>query len=288
MHLNSLEKKLPTVGVIMSVYALADPLEFEEALLSIHKQSYPSIYLFLYCDGTLTPPLNLIISKITNIYPASCNRVLKVFRSEIPSGLPLGLNYLIDILVANPLIKYVLRMDSDDISFPNRVSDQVEFMESNPEIDLSGSWCIEFLDQSGPYFYKRMPIKMEDILRFTVLRSPLVHPTVIFRRKIFDMGYRYKIDLKTMQDYELWTRLLIDGFHISNLPEYLLYFRMANNFYSRRTGLKRAFLEVSMRLSYAKKMGFLNASNIFKLLIFFCIRISPKFIKRISYQLFRG
>ena len=68
--------------------------------------------------------------------------------------------------------------------------------------------------------------------------NALAHPTVMFRRGVFERGHRYDTRCVIMQDYELWSRLILAGEIISNVPEYLLWFRIGDSFFSRRHGLR--------------------------------------------------
>ena len=105
---------------------------------------------------------------------------------------------------------------------------------------------------SKPNFHKELPCDFDRLRKFALMRSPLVHPSVMFRRSVFEDGLRYDKNLKVMQDYDLWTRLILDGYELANIPEYLLWFRMSEDFFKRRTGFKRAISEIQMRIAYAR------------------------------------
>lgn len=272
--------KSSQVAVLMSVHSGADVNHLAEALNSMRVQTYSNIRLFVYCDGPLSPEHEEVLSLRMD---TACGRDC-IVRGDRAAGLPTGLNALIAHALADSEISFFARMDADDISLPERISRQVEFLQQRPDISLVGTWCIEFTELNVPLFYKMLPTDQTAAKKFMLYRSPLVHPTVMFRRSVFEEGHRYDVKLTMMQDYELWSRLVIAGHRISNVPEFLFWFRMADGFFSRRTGWRRARTEVQMRIHYARQAGFLRPLNYLKYAAFFLLRISPVWVKRFSYM----
>lgn len=122
--------------------------------------------------------------------------------------------------------KYIARMDADDISLPQRLEKQVSFMESHPEIGVSGSWleCFGFKTQVWEY-----PVDSGIILCNLLFQNQLGHPTVIMRRElIMAKGLFYNPDFREAEDYELWTRCS-EHFPLGNLAEVLLLYRWHEN-----------------------------------------------------------
>jgi len=264
----------------MAVHAGADASHLDEALASMRNQTHSNLRIFLYVDGPVPPSHEAVLAEHLCDEPGRD----RIVRGARPVGLPTGLNRLIDLAVQDPSIAYMARMDADDISVPARIARQVAFLAEHPDVSIVGSWCIEFSEPGVPLFHKRLPSDMPEIRRFMLYRSPLAHPTVMFRRSVFDAGHRYSPAMKVMQDYEFWTRLLNAGYVISNVPAYLLWFRMAEGFYSRRTGMQRAWAEVKLRWHYARSAGLLQPAHVFAFLGLFLVRVSPVAIKRLAYK----
>jgi hypothetical protein len=271
------------VAMLMAVHAGADVGHFDEALASLQAQSHGDVRIFLYCDGPLTPAHDAVIASRLRLDSA----LDRVVREAERAGLPTGLNRLIDAALRDPSIRFLARMDADDICLPARIERQVEFLDAHPDVSVVGTWCIEFDRPGVPSFYKQLPTDAAAVREFMLYRSPLAHPTVMFRRSVLEAGYRYDPGLRIMQDYEFWSRLLADGHQISNVPEYLLWYRMADGFYARRTGFERAWGEVKLRWRYARQLGLLRPAHLLGLLALFLLRLSPEAVKRLAYARLR-
>ena len=270
----------PQVAVLMAVHADADPWHLDEALASMRAQTHQSVRLFIYCDGPLHAAHEVVLAK----HLRSEDGFDRVVRGDHPAGLPTGLNRLIDLAMQDSQIQYMARMDADDISMPDRIARQTEFLRERPDVSIVGTWCIEFAEPNVPMFYKKLPSLASDVPRFMLYRSPLAHPTVMFRRAVFETGHRYDPRMLVMQDYELWSRLIVAGEVISNVPDYLLWFRMADGFFSRRSGVRRAWIEVRLRFNYARRSHLFKPVQLAGFFALFLIRVLPGSFKRLAYM----
>jgi hypothetical protein len=275
-------KELNRVAVLICVHAGADPTEFDQALASMQAQTFSDLRFYVYCDGPLKPAHEQVLSLRLD---TTCGRD-HIVRGDRPAGLPTGLNALIDRAMGDPEIIFFARMDADDISLPERVERQVQFFRQHSDVSIVGTWCVEFTQQNVPLYYKVLPTSDSEIKNFMLFRNPLAHPSVMFRRSVFEDGYRYDTKCIINQDYELWSRLLMAGYRISNIPEFLLWFRISNSFFSRR-GYRRAVADVTMRIKYARRSNLMHPFNYIKYAALFCLRISPLWIKKIAYMRLR-
>ena len=112
----------PWVSVLMPVYNTAPYLR--EAMDSMLSQTFTDFELIVLDDCS---PDNA--EEILATY--SDSRIVR-YKGEKNVGLSNVLNTGIDMARG----KYIARMDSDDISMPNRLRVQVDYMEQHPEIDL--------------------------------------------------------------------------------------------------------------------------------------------------------
>jgi len=123
--------------------------------------------------------------------------------------------------------KYIARMDADDISLPERFEQQVEFLESHPQVGVVGTEAIFIDDQDRKI--TRMSHPHDDLsIRWTsLLANVFFHPTVMIRRAVLvEYDLEYRADFQSLgQDYELWLRLL-EHCQAANLKQPLLYYRV--------------------------------------------------------------
>ena len=122
--------------------------------------------------------------------------------------------------------QYIARMDSDDISLPCRLRNQLRYLKTH-NLDLVGSNAITFGEKYALLLYPR---HHEDILYKMQMETPFCHPTIfgkssVFKQYPYDNAYIYS------QDYELWSRLsLCDAkFKFGNITKPLLLYRIQNN-----------------------------------------------------------
>lgn len=117
--------------------------------------------------------------------------------------------------------EYIARMDSDDISLPERFARQVEILERNPEIGIVGGLISFFPDSKFEKKYEQYP-RYLDLLR----ECQVAHPVVMMRKSVLDrFNLRYDNDYLHVEDYELWSRL-IRYTEFYNIQDILLKYRV--------------------------------------------------------------
>lgn len=219
------------VSVLISVFSEENPVYFKQAIESIWDfQTMKPFEIILIEDGKLTEGL---YEEIRN-WKEKIGNSLIIIKNEDNLGLTKSLNIGVEFCKGD----FIARMDSDDISSPNRFKLQTDFLLSNPDIDIVGGSIKEFNEFDPCVNIRMYPKSHKEVINFISKASPLAHPSVLFRRNIFDDGNRYCEDYKTSQDIEFWFRLLKKGYKISNISEIALNFRLSNDFAKRRSKKK--------------------------------------------------
>ena len=129
---------------------------------------------------------------------------------------------------------YVAIHDADDVSLPIRFEKQVEYLDKHPDITVVGGHAFR-ISHTGAFmgFMSYPPENTHNAFR--VIRqfklNPIIDPSSMFRRQpILDIGaYRMEPELRTVQDFDLWCRLLIDGQQLYNFQEPLIKYRINPN-----------------------------------------------------------
>ena len=199
------ETKKPKISVLMPVYNTKEEY-LREAVESILNQTFTDFEFIIINDGSTNNAKDVILSYTDNRIKYYEQENIKLI-GTLNRGLSLCTG------------EYIARMDSDDISLPERFAKQVEILDNNPDIGIVSCWfkCFpdEYICQN-----KERP-KYLDLLK----SNQLAHPAVMFRKEIFD-----KYDLKYenylhAEDYELWSRL-IKYTDFYNIQEILLNYRV--------------------------------------------------------------
>ena len=213
-----------------------------EAIDSILSQTYENFEFIIVENGSTDKTWETISS-----YQ---DHRIRSFRTEL-RRLPFNLNY--GLIQTNAY--WVARMDADDISYPQRIQRQMEYLSENPDIDVLGSSFNVF----GEGFEERvikMPTDNMAIRRALPFVLSICHPTVIVRRdKILAAG---GYGLTYSEDLDLWLRLCRDqSIRFANIPESLLRYRLhkdqskgaRESYFSAAAVLFReAFMQSSPRL----------------------------------------
>jgi TPR repeat protein len=113
-------------------------------------------------------------------------------------------------------------MDADDLALPQRLERQVDFMNKNPEISVSGCYY-KVLNSSDISYH---PFTNEAIQAELLSKTALAHPTVIFRKEmLIKNGLQYESIFPHAEDYLLWTNCSLAGLKLANIPEVLQHYR---------------------------------------------------------------
>jgi len=121
--------------------------------------------------------------------------------------------------------KYIAIMDADDVSLPERLAREVDFMEAHPEVGVVGG-AVECIDATGKAIVVwGKPAADREIRSAFKEQSPLWQPTVLIRRDAFaDVG-GYRGPFAPAEDYDLWLRIA-EHFQLANLDQVILRYRI--------------------------------------------------------------
>jgi len=244
-------RESPLITVIMAAHNAGAHLN--EAVRSILEQTFQDFEIIIINDASIdetekilerfTDPRMMIIRNSKNIGPAgSRNEALAIARGN-----------------------YIAIMDADDLSLPMRFESQLNFLESNPDYALVGSYAYQ-IDESGQYLSViKTQTANEEIRKVLVLRNNFVHGSVMIRRSVLlEMG-GYDKRFKYAHDYDLFLRIA-ERYQIANLSEPLYCWRSSSSQISssrkkeqddyaemaRQEAIERQFKKVQTDSSYLK------------------------------------
>ena len=262
-------------SVLMSVYREDNAEYFDQAVCSIwDDQILKPNQIVIVKDGEISDELNAVIKKIRQKVMDKLTLVQIKNNSGLSNALNEGIKRCKYDLVA--------RMDSDDLSTPDRFLKQMKFMSDNPRISVSSAY-IEERDDSlcNVLNVRKLPVEHSDLIKFAKTRSPMNHPVVIYRKSIFLDGNFYP-DFYP-EDYPFWCILISKGYIFANLPEVLLYMRAGEKMMSRR-GYKVLKGNIKTYI-FMKRIGLISWPLLVRnFAIQFFVRISPASVRKILYK----
>lgn len=199
----------PLVSVIMPVFN-AEPY-IKDSLQSILSQTYKNLEVLIVDDVCTDGSMQVVV--------AIPDSRVKIIRNEKNLGLAASINKAIRLSTG----QYLARMDADDVALPERIDRQVAFLEKNQAVDIIGT-AMRFTGYSQ--YLSNFPILHQECRIQLLFNVCFGHPTVIFRRNVFDdpMNF-YDESLKQYsEEYDLWCRLS-NRHRFHNLNEPLLLYR---------------------------------------------------------------
>jgi glycosyltransferase involved in cell wall biosynthesis len=203
----------PKVSVVMSVYNGEKYLR--EAIESILNQTFTD-FEFIIIDDSSSDSTSAILAEY-----ASQDARLIIIRNDQNIGLTRSLNKGLAVTQG----EYIARQDADDVSFPQRLQQQVNFLDNHPEVVLVSS-NYEIIDAQGRQIkqVKKSPEPLLIAWYLLFINYLGGHSVVMFRREpVINLG-GYAEDYRYAQDYQLWLQLLNIG-DMGILPEVLLRWR---------------------------------------------------------------
>lgn len=198
----------PIISVLMPVYNT--PEEYlRPAIESILNQTFKSLELIIYNDGSTNNVKEVVLS-----YDDSR---IRYFESE-NQGISKTTNKMIDLAQG----EFIALMDSDDISLPERLEIQLNYLMNNPDTDVVSA-CYKKIPSNNIYHLKEITI----IKYFDLLKNNTVPGAVsLFRRKIFnEYNLRFDEKFSCAQDYEFFSRVIRYS-KIVVLPDVLYLYRI--------------------------------------------------------------
>lgn len=263
-------------SVLMSVYAKETPDFLRESLDSMFSQTIPTDDFVLVCDGPLTDDLNIVIAQ----YEEKYSSILHVLRLPQNVGLGKALSEGL-ALCKNEL---VARMDSDDISRPERCELQLDYFETHPEVSVISGTVEEFAEIKDKVHASRMlPESHADIISFAKTRNPFNHPCVMFKKSDVLAAGGYQ-SFYLFEDYYLWLRMLAMGYMGANISKPVLWMRAGCSMYERRggwtyfTSCLRLFIFMR-KIHFCSKAEFLSSCTIRAV-----ISLVPNFLRVFLYK----
>lgn len=266
---------MSTVSVVLPTYGGDDPSDLGEAIESVVKQRRAPDEVLIVRDGPVPDANAAVIEEYVDEYP---------FVAVEPLVENRGRSVARRLGVEGSDGEFVAMMDADDVCLPERLERQVDFLEANDEVDVVGTYLLEFDPDTGEEIgIRSLPTDHEALEALAKRRSPVSQSTVMARREAVLSAGNYR-DVDRMEDYDLWARMLVDGARFANIPEILVKARTGPEMYERRGGWEYAREEVRQQWDFWR-MGFVSGPRAcLNLATRFPVRLLPNGVRRYVYE----
>lgn len=202
---------MPKLVVGMPVYN--DAAYLAEAIESILRQSFKDFQLLVVDDGSTDDSVAIVRS-------FEDPRV-KLVQHEKNMGRPYARNTILRLADAD----YLAWMDADDISLPQRLERQVNFLDENPATAIC-STQLKYFNESSTI--SNFPEREAEICAGLLFGSTIPNPCSCLRLgPIRKIKLVYREQLARAEDYGFWVDALLFGRLRANiLPESLCLYRV--------------------------------------------------------------
>jgi glycosyltransferase involved in cell wall biosynthesis len=119
----------------------------------------------------------------------------------------------------------IARLDADDIAESTRLRRLVGALDADPALGLVGSWFATITENGDQREVIQLPEADLEIRWSFLFSNPFCHSAIAFRRSCFERAGRYRPELRTLEDYDLWSRMLATCC-TGNIPEVLARYRL--------------------------------------------------------------
>lgn len=198
------------VSVVMSTHN--GETHLREATDSILNQTFRDFEFIIVDDGSTDGTWEILTS-----YD---DPRISLARNEQNLGLTRSLNKALRRSTG----KYVARMDADDVSLPDRLDKQVQFLDANEDVGLVSCSFVEIDDQGRHISIQTLPTRDCDLQERLLTSNCFCHGAAMFRRECLSSVGAYREEFEFAQDYDLWLRMS-ERYEVANLEEPLYQWR---------------------------------------------------------------
>ena len=210
-----MNKSNPKVSILMCVYNGETYLR--KAVESILGQTFKDFEFVIVDDGSTDSSWHILTEY--------CNQDARIVLIQNEDNL--GLEKSLNKGIAATKGKYLARQDADDISLPNRLQLQVDFLDAHPEVGALGS-AVEFIDRNDTVLEQYLlSTDHEGLHAYLLVNCCLWHSSMTMRRDLLLQLGGYNEEMRHAEDYDLWWRFSRIS-RLATLPEICLQYRKDN------------------------------------------------------------
>ncbi|MEG0458446.1 MAG: glycosyltransferase [Vagococcus sp.] len=231
-----------------------NPIDLVKSIESILKQTEKRIELIIILDN----PDNQELDNFLENYKINDERIIYL-KNKKNLGIGLTLNKGIE----NSNYDLIARLDADDISLPNRLEIQLDYLIKKPNVTMVSTNCI-YIDESDTIVGEKgdIPENGNQIKQLLPYGSTIIHSSVMYRKDAVQKlnGYR---QLLNCQDYDLWLRMIDNGYIIESINQRLTQYRLREESITSRKALRSMLTEEYVRSLHKERLESESLSDSF-------------------------
>lgn len=233
----------PLISIVMPVYNAGDFLV--DSIESILDQTYDNFEFIIVDDASTDNSWQII-----QTYAQKDNRI-KAFQNDKNSGVSSTTNFAISKTKG----QFIARMDADDVSFPNRLEKQLNFLQKNKDTIAVGGQCVVIDKQNQVIGQKIFPLNNRKLRKMIFRAVPMQQPSMMINRKLLPENFQwYSPTCMSAEELDVLFKLMKYG-KIANLKDWTLFYRYRPNSLSHINPKQTFWFTLKSRLN-AVKMGF--------------------------------
>jgi glycosyltransferase involved in cell wall biosynthesis len=241
-------------SALIPVYKNDSLLYLSIAVESMLNQTRPFDEILLVVEGKV----NNEIEK----YLTSLNNPVQVLRIENQKGpLNFGLPATLNFGIKNATGDYIVRLDSDDYSVPERLEKVDAFLNKHASVNLLSSWVDEYDEDLDVLIStRRVPLLDREIRKKGKWKNPFNGPAAVFKRETALGLGGYPI-VASNEDFCFWAEFIINGNTVGNIAEPLVKMRTGRSMIPRRKS-KRYRMGTIQSNAYLYSIGYFGLQHL--------------------------
>jgi glycosyltransferase involved in cell wall biosynthesis len=254
---------LPRVAVLMAAYNAERTIL--QAVNSLLQGTYPCrIYVVDDCS-------RIPVSQVLDACDPDRIEIIRLERNVGPSA---ARNEGLGRILHNGH-EFIVIMDADDVSHPDRLAKQVAFLAANPGTALVGCWERIIDEQGNVVSYVASPCDRQAIRNFLFFNLAINHPTWMVRADVFREVGGYLRSYFAAEDYEMLRRIA-RRFELGNVPEFLLDYRLSSGGISLRHRTRQLIDRLRVQLKYFEMLEWRAWAGVARTLTLLVLRVKRK------------
>jgi len=184
-----------------------------QAIKSVLNQTHEDFELIIINDGS-TDNTKQIINSFDD------DRIVYI-ENEKNSGIVFSRNKGLKLATG----KYIGMLAAEDIAYPEKFKEQIDFLQNNKDFGMVGSWA-KFIDENGeklPGSWK-LTASPEMIPAIMLFKNYFLQSAVLYRKECISK-FSFKEGFDILEDYLIWLEI-IKEYKAWNLPKYLVKYRI--------------------------------------------------------------